>query len=267
MNGDLKTILQERCRSMEISLMGVANVERWDDRGRAMGIPRAFFPHSLFPEARSVIVIGLPIHLPVIETSPSLWYHEEYMIVNHLLDQYSYRLANFLNESGFPSIPVPRDGYAGIEALMKKPVAFFSHRHAAFLAGLGTFGVNNMILTPQYGPRARFASILTAATIPTDPLMEEEICIRCMRCVNLCPSHALKEGSYPVTLTDKMACIAHSARLNREGVSPCGICIKVCPAGEDRIRFQRVRPSLYESREGNEKYHRAWEHARSFGKR
>jgi epoxyqueuosine reductase QueG len=252
---------------MEIPLVGVAGVDRWEDGNIAGDVPREFFPQSLFPESHSVIVIGLPVHLPALETSPSIWYRELYTTINLLLDQHAYRLATFLNENSHPSVSVPRDGYAGIEALQKNPITFFSHRHAAYLAGLGTFGVNNMLLTPKYGPRVRFASVFTEAVLPSDPLLEMDMCTRCMRCVELCPSRALEEGEYPATLTDKQACASYSAELNRKGISPCGVCIKVCPVGEDRVQYRREDPSMYRDREKHERYHRAWEQVRRFGGR
>ena len=89
---------------MEIPLVGVANVERWEDPPFEPWVPEEFYPQSIFPEARSVIVIGLPIHLPVLETAPSVYYRELYTTVNILLDQYTYRLAAFLNELGHPSV-------------------------------------------------------------------------------------------------------------------------------------------------------------------
>ena len=142
--------------------MGVASVQRWKDPPFQPWMAEEFYPQSIFPQAKSVIVIGLPVSLPVLETSPSIYYRELYNTVNSLLDQYTYRLANFLSEKGHPSVFVPRDGYFGIKALLKNPVAFFSHRHAALLAGLGNFGTNNMLLTPQFGPtsalRLRFHS-------------------------------------------------------------------------------------------------------------
>jgi len=159
MRADLKRCLLKKCREMDIPLIGIADAESWENPPFQPWMPEEFYPRSIYPEARSVVVIGLPIVLPVLETSPSIFYRELYSTVNTLLDQLTYRLANFLNEMGFPSLFVPRDGYASIDALLKNPIAFFSHRHAAFLAGLGTFGVNNMLLTPQYGPRVRFGSV------------------------------------------------------------------------------------------------------------
>lgn len=265
MDEELKNAILQRCESMEISLVGIANVERWERPPFLPWVPEEFYPQSIYPEARSVIVIGLPISLPVLETSPSIYYRELYNTVNILLDQYTYRLANFLTERGYPSVFVPRDGYGSIKVLLENPIALFSHRHAAFLAGLGNFGVNNVILTPRYGPRVRFGSILTTADLPPDPLLDEQLCIHCMRCVDMCPSSALDKDDYPAGLTDKRACASYSVELNERFVSPCGICIKVCPVGEDRTIYGRDDDSIYTDKDRFAAHHKAWEHARTFG--
>jgi epoxyqueuosine reductase len=265
MSDELKRAVLKQCKRMEIPLVGVADVERWENPPFMPWMPEAFYPKSIYPEARSVIVIGLPITLPILETSPSIFYRELYTTVNTLLDQYTYRLANFLNEKGHPSLFVPRDGYGSIKVLKDHPIAFFSQRHAAFLAGLGTFGVSNMILTPKYGPRVRFGSVLTAAKLPPDHLLETELCTRCMRCVDMCPSKALGEEDYPQGLTDKRSCAAYSAELNEHYISPCGICIKVCPVGEDRGLYDRTDLSIYKDKDRFARYHRAWDHVRAFG--
>jgi hypothetical protein len=101
MNHDLKAAVIERCRRMEIPLVGVAGTDRWENPPFLPWMPEEFYPQAIFPEARSVIVIGLPVHLPVLETAPSIYYHELYKTVNTLLDQYAYRLASFLNDQGY----------------------------------------------------------------------------------------------------------------------------------------------------------------------
>ncbi|KAF1078147.1 4Fe-4S binding protein [Methanogenium sp. MK-MG] len=267
MTDDLKQKIQTKCREMGIPLFGIADVCRWEDPLLNRDMPEAFYPRSIWPETQSVIVIGLPVHLPALETSPSVWYREEYRTINSLLDQYTYRLAEFLNGQGYPSVSVPRDGYGHVSVLVDKPVSFFSHRHAAYLAGLGNFGVNNMLLTPQYGPRVRFGSILTAAPLPGDQVMEGQLCTRCMQCVEQCPVQALSEDDYPDGLTEKATCAGYSQTLEKHYLAPCGVCIKVCPVGEDRAHYHREDTGIYRNRAGAEGCHRAWEHVRRYGAR
>ncbi len=268
MNEEIREQVVRKCTALDIPLVGFAPAGRWDEPLFEPWVPEEFRPRAIFPETNTVIVIGLPVSLPVLESAPSIWYHELYRTVNSLLDQAGYRIASVLSSAGFPSVWIPRDGYGSVSVLKDKPVAFFSHRHAAFLAGLGNFGMNNMLLTRDFGPRVRFTSILTAAELPPDPVLEEPLCTRCRRCVTACPVNALEDGDYPSSLTDKKACATRSEELSKQFISPCGICIKVCPVGEDRSRFAREDAGMYdEDNQRYDRYHRAWHHVRSYGGR
>ncbi len=263
---DPKEIVSSFCAEQNISLVGYAAAGRWTEPLFEPWVPPDFFPDHIIPETETVIVIGLPVALFALETSPSIWYHELYKTINSLLDQYTVQLASILTQAGFPSVFIPRDGYGSIEVLLHNPVAFFSHRHAAVLAGLGRFGVNNMVLTREFGPRVRYGSIFTTARIPSDPLIEDDLCIHCNRCVSLCPVSALEEGEYPGVLTDKQACSSQSATLNKRHISPCGICIKVCPVGKDRAVFHREDARIYEPGSGSD-LQKGWDHVRRYGGR
>ena len=133
----IKEELIDKCREIGIPLVGFAPVERWSDPPEELPnkfsdwIPEEFWPQSIYPETKTVIVIGLPVQLPILETAPSIYYHELYKTVNILLDIKAYEISNYLTEKGYPSIYLPRDGYGDIEVLLKKPMAFFSHKHAA----------------------------------------------------------------------------------------------------------------------------------------
>jgi len=266
MSSRLKTGIKKLTSTLGVPLIGFAPTERWDTPPFEPWVPEEFFPASIVPETRTVIVIGIPVSLPAVETSPSIWYHEEYRTVNTLLDINAHRIASRLNARGYASAALPRDGYGHISILKERPLAFFSHRHAAFLAGLGTFGVNNVILTPAFGPRVRFTSVFTEAVIPPDPVREEPLCTRCMQCVRVCPAHALPGDDYPDGLTDKRACATRSEELFRRSISPCGFCIKVCPVGEDRMLYHRQAPGIYDEKKKKfDRLHRAWDHVRNYG--
>jgi epoxyqueuosine reductase QueG len=262
MKDDLKDRIKLLVKGLGIPLLGFASAERWEDAPFEPWMPSEFYPQNVMPGTNTVVVIGLPVTLPILETTPSVLYHELYRTINGLLDQYSYRIALFLEEEGHSSVGITRDGYASLDVLRERPVAAFSHRHAAHLAGLGTFGVNNTLLTERYGPRVRFASVLTAAVIEPDAVMTKDLCVHCMRCARHCPVSAIDGGDYPNHLIDKLRCTDHSASLARRGISPCGICIKVCPVGTDRAVHGRTDMRIYE---GNGVFDDSWRHARSYG--
>ena len=268
MSSILRRQILRKCNGMDLPLVGFAAAGRWDDPPFLPWVPEAFRPSSVFPGTKTVIVIGFPVSLPIVDTAPSIWYHELYLTINAELDSCGYRLAAFLTGKGYPSVWIPRDGYGSIGILKENPVAFFSHRHAAYCAGLGNFGINNMLLTPEYGPRVRFTSILTTAELPPDPLMEDPLCTQCMRCAKICPVHAVHEGGYPQELTDKKACAARSEELLHRSLSPCGCCIKVCPVGKDRGQYEREDMRMYDGKSPvSEPYHRIRDHVRSYGSR
>lgn len=246
-------------------MVGFASADDWDRPPFEPWPPQEFRPRAIFPGCRTVIVLGLPVTLPILETSPSIWYQELYKNLNAQLDERAYQLSEMLNRLGHASAYAPRDGYGTVELLLDNPHAFFSHRHAAYLAGLGTFGLNNMLLTKEFGPRQRFVSVFTQAEIPSGKPMDKQLCVRCMRCVKACPVQAIGEVEYPRASIDKTRCTGRSIELKKRFRSPCGICIKVCPVGEDRKLFGREDGSIYTRDDKFPAEHRAWEHVRRYG--
>jgi epoxyqueuosine reductase QueG len=113
----VRDAVKKKSMQLDIPLMGVAPADRWDVARFDPWVPPEFRPQGIWPEVRSVIVLGLPVELPVLETTPSIFYHELYNTVNRLLDDSAYRIATMLNEMGHPSIFVPRDGYGGLDVL------------------------------------------------------------------------------------------------------------------------------------------------------
>lgn len=76
----------------------------------------------------------------------------------------------------------------------------WSQRHVAYLAGLGTLGLNNMLITDK-GCCGRLSSLVTDLDIQPDLPRREEACIykrtgKCAVCVRNCPSGALSVKGY-----------------------------------------------------------------------
>lgn len=229
-------VIRGLARDLGIVDIGVADPVSWDtDPLVSSRIRVGNRPRDIMPGCRSVIVIGIPVQPTILETAPSIYYNHLYNVVNSALDQAAERIALELGIMGHNAVYVPRDGYHGLVGLKERQDAFFSHRHAAYLAGLGTFGYSNMLLTERYGPRIRFASVVTDAVLPLGKPMGGNLCIGCGKCTKECPASALGNAHYPGRITDKRACVSNSEVLAAKGISPCGRCIAVCPVGDDVV--------------------------------
>ncbi len=69
-----------------------------------------------------------------------------------------------------------------------------ANRYAAIAAGLGELGWSGLVLTPEYGVRQRFVSIITNASLNPDPIYQgPSLCKRCFKCVGACPVSALSK--------------------------------------------------------------------------
>ena len=241
---NLKNEIARYLYEHDADMVGVASAKTWSQIGM---VPEAYKPESLWPATKSVIVIGLQMPLPIVETTPSTQHMELYRTCNLVLDNMAFDLTRWLNRRGYASTFFSRDGYASIDVLIKNPVAAFAHIFAAQYAGLGAIGVNHTILTRQFGPRVRFVSVFTEAELPPDPMLTKNLCIRCGVCVECCPVKAftitkdalVADKDIVVAEYDKLACAERHKLLRNKGCYPCGICIKVCPVGEDRKLYRR----------------------------
>jgi O-acetylhomoserine (thiol)-lyase len=230
--GELKKEVSARAESLGLSLVGYAPVTRWTETGNQK---RASFPQTIWPWSKTVIVGGVPIFLPMVETTPSNLYSELYNTTNRLLDEAAYRIASMLLSLGLRAHFFPRDGYGEISSLVKKPEAAFSQVMAAKYAGLGTIGANHCLLTGEYGPRVRFVSVITDAELPPDPLPEKELCSSCGLCRKSCPIGAFtpRPDSHIADM-EKYKCARYHQFLRDEMRYPCGVCTAVCPVGADK---------------------------------
>lgn len=258
------------CKEGGADIVGFAPPERWDE---AAEVPPAFRPLALFSQTRTVVVAGVSMPLPVVETTPSALHKEVYDTTNRQLDSLAVGLTRYLNRKGYATFPFTRDTYTTMRALQENNIAAFGHVPAAKYAGLGTIGVSHCLLTPEFGPRVRFVSVFTAAQVPADPLQSKELCIKCGLCVDLCPKNAIQPredrvmGEY-----DKTACLKMHEELLVNRSNPCGICTKVCPVGKDRLLYKSkgIRKKYVEEKDAlaanpDDPAYQSWTHLRKYG--
>jgi epoxyqueuosine reductase QueG len=117
-------------------------------------------------------------------------------------------------------------------------VAPLSHKLAATRAGLGWVGRSSLLITPQYGPRVRLATVLVDVELPAGTPSERSRCGSCRACVEACPDGLITGAAWrPSTrredLLDAFGC--RSARAERPGPDgrpdACARCLIACPVG------------------------------------
>ena len=255
-DADLTRDIRALAINQGASLVGIATPERFD------GAPKGHHPRDIVEGSRSILTFGIRIpwlasNWPALTmAAESEILHPEvrsdylqnyfyksvgYDFINERLNQIALVLTNFLEDRGYPSIYFPATyGERHSRFMdMTKNSGFgpFSQRHAAVLSGLAEFGLNNVAVTPQYGPRIRFNSVITEAPLEPNSLPEEKICLgeSCGICAEECTPGAISllpdidsEAFWlsPPARTDVSVC--------RENRGPCychGKCIRVCPVG------------------------------------
>ncbi|MGD0152904.1 MAG: 4Fe-4S double cluster binding domain-containing protein [Thermacetogeniaceae bacterium] len=157
-----------------------------------------------------------------------------YDIINQRLDLAASLISGYLQQKGYRALPIPAAEHADDVRIC----ASFSHKLGAHLAGLGWIGKSCLLVTPQHGPRVRFASILTDAPLASTGVLMEEQCGNCTECVEICPQQAFsgrpfrddepREARY-----DARRCQSYFNSMRDSGQLPvCGLCLYVCPYGK-----------------------------------
>lgn len=156
-----------------------------------------------------------------------------------LLERAAHSLCLHLEDNGIRAFLVPGMGKGYNDGGAKVTV---SHMAQAHLAGLGEMGDSGMLITPQYGPRVRLATILVDHPLPLASKMLTGVCTHCGLCKKVCPSGSIKgerfNPSYPEQCyTDKNVCGRYrDGNKARLGSRFCNLCMAICPVGRPALK-------------------------------
>jgi epoxyqueuosine reductase len=121
-------------------------------------------------------------------------------------------------------------------------------RQAAVASGLGSLGLNLMLLTPQFGPRLFLAGIVTDLPIDPDAPFRGELCPgleECGRCAAVCPELAIpleaRAGAplSEVRALDTAACIRSSQPYGPHRMVEHLEAIFTAPSNEEAVAIAR----------------------------
>lgn len=198
----MKTVTAEElkaaARRFGADLVGIAPVENLAD------LPPRQNPRSLFSRAKNVIVLGKMIprgEFAGIEHGTEMDHsYGTYGFLgteDNFLAKTTYDVVIWMEAHGYEAVPLfayDTDGEpVGVPVAEGKeaPNIFLPYRLMAQAAGLGETGLNGLFLTEQFGPRQRFAMLLTDAELEADAPFVPHICDDCGACIRECPLRAL----------------------------------------------------------------------------
>jgi epoxyqueuosine reductase len=166
---------------------------------RRVAEPSHMLPHELQPGARSVVSFFLPFAHWVVEANAL---HQEqvaeewataYVETNALIGRITAHLIEELGARGIGAAAEPATHNFDRTSLVSR----WSHKSVAVLAGLGSFGLHQMVITDA-GCAGRLGSLVVDADLPVVTSEPRERCLyfydgSCLECVLSCPIGALDE--------------------------------------------------------------------------
>lgn len=194
-------------------VFGVAEIARFEE------LPPEKHPRAIFPEVKSVIVLGRRITrgtLRGVEEGTNFQNYSFYgcdWLDNRFTSLTTYQVGEFIEDNGWEAVPlpnlppeVPAMGVA-VRPNQPPPNVMLDFNDAAVRAGVGEIGYCDVLLTPQFGPRQRIQMILTDAEIEPSPILSDEVCPHNDNCKGMCPLGAIA-GEKEVVICGKVMKVA-----------------------------------------------------------
>lgn len=243
----MKEKLRSFCKSINIESMGITSAqpyydfeEIWRkqiDKGYISGfeekdINKRIYPKLSLENAQSVIVCLFPYYIGekaekadsnITKSAFSIDYH---IIVKEKLET----ISRFLNIN-----------IKNFEYKAYVDTGPFSDRYLAHKAGLGFWGINNNLITDQYGSYFFIGYILNNYPFKPDKPIKRT-CIQCNECLIQCPGQCIL-GDFTINPQKCKSYISQKKKpLNKEDeeilkkhslIWGCDICQDVCPHNEN----------------------------------
>ncbi len=224
--------LKSLSKAAGADLVGVAELSPF--RGKLPTLPRDLLAPFTF--GISVAVRLKDEVIDAIEDRPTPDYAELYRSVNKILDGITAQISHWISQKGYNALSIPASHIMDEESLL----GAVSHKAIARMAGLGWQGKSLLLVTPQFGPRVRLATVLTDMPLVSDK-PTKNLCGDCTQCTKACPVSAIKNAStYSHYDTREVAVDLEKCNqwLSLWKARPeinariCGLCVKACPHGK-----------------------------------
>ena len=180
-------------------------------------------PKELLLSAKTAVAFFIPFSKKIVLSNRrgkevSREWANIYIVTNAMIGDISKKIIDKLSERGIEGAAVKATHNFDVKTLKAR----WSHRSVAYIAGLGTFGLNRMLITSA-GCAGRYGSVVISEEIKPDERPKGERCIylkngKCGFCIKNCPTQALTAEGF-----DRHKCYAHLLEVSK-GFSDLGLC-------------------------------------------
>ena len=203
-------------------------------RLKAVVSERHALPTDLMKNAETVISYFIPFRKEIVlsnmggQNSSREWVIA-YLETNKLIVDLNRFLSGELEKMDFESVILPPTHNFDEKEL----ISDWSHKHIAFIAGLGKFGLHHMLITEK-GCCGRLGSLITNAKIESTRRTDKEFCLykyneSCRKCVENCVFGALKVDSFDRHKCYEI-CLSNAELYSKLGFADvCGKCVCLVP--------------------------------------
>lgn len=192
----------------------------------------------------TVISVAMPINEKIRKSNAvqTQWPSKEWVLTRTFGDEIVIKglakhLENLLNERGHRTVSPYASKWFKIHRDESGPTSNWSERHVAYVAGLGTFSINDGFITEK-GIAVRLISVVTELKLIPDIRKAKnhtENCLLCSKgicgvCIKRCPVKAIsKEGHdkikcYQYVYGEESSNLAQSYGGSPKAGSGCGLC-------------------------------------------